>query len=138
MTRHNEVFAAHRTLINDWNRFVGLYNDRVAPTYRNIGRPLAAGPGQVADVRKRRKAGESIRSIALETNLSERTVRTIIGKTEGMDRATIERLERIAPDDRATVIRERRQARDIAALPGRINAALKTADDLRKRAKGLK
>jgi helix-turn-helix resolvase-like protein len=136
--RHNEVFAAHHRLIAQWNAFVGRYNDRVAPTYRNMGRPLAAGPGQVAKVRQLRSGGMSIRKIAWETNLSERTVRTIISKVEGTDRATLARLEKLPPPDREEVIAERRRQRDAAGLPGWINSALATADDLKKRAKGLK
>jgi hypothetical protein len=73
-----------------------LFSGSTSSKHRNIGRPLAAGPRQVKDVRERRKAGQSIRSIALDTNLSEGTVRTIIGKAEGTDRATLARLERIA------------------------------------------
>ena len=47
---------------------------------------------------RRRKAGQSLRDIADDTTLSQRTVRTIVDKADGVDRATLARLERIAPD----------------------------------------
>jgi hypothetical protein len=136
--RQEEIFAKYRTLLAEWNRFVPEYNAVVAPKRRNIGRPLAAGPGQVKVVRERRKAGQSIRSIAFETNLSERTVRTIIGKAEGTDRATLARLERIAPETRTEVIKQRREANDRRIVAKQVNGFMKAAAELRKRTKGLK
>ena len=64
----------------------------------NRGHPLAAGPGQIADAKRRSKAGRSLRLIAWETNLSLSTVRSIVDKADGTDRATLERLQRIDPD----------------------------------------
>jgi hypothetical protein len=138
ITRQEEIYAKYRALIAEWNRFVAEYNAVVAPKRRNIGRPLAAGLGQVKDVRRRRQAGQSIRSIALDTNLSERTVRTIIGKVEGSDRATLARLERIAPETRAEVIKQRREANDRRVVAKQVNGFMKVVVELRKRAKGLK
>ena len=77
-----------------------------------------------------------MRSIAENMELSVRTVRTIIDKTDGVDRATIARLERIAPD-RAAEVRARRSSKEIAALPKRINENLKRNAELIKEAKGL-
>ena len=78
-----------------WNKIVAEYNAVVAPRLRNVGRPLDASPTQQADVLERRKAGQSLRDIADDTTLSLRTVRTIIDKADGVDRATLARLERI-------------------------------------------
>ena len=53
-----------------------------------------------------------------------------------MDRATLARIQRIAPDMLAEAgERSRKRTRD--ALPRRINAALKDCAELRKRAKGI-
>jgi hypothetical protein len=121
----------------DWNKFFPKYNAVVAPRRRNFGRPLAASNAQRADVLKRRKAGQSLRSIADDTNLSLRTVRTIIDKADRVDRATLARLERIAPDKLAEAhLRARKRLRD--ALPQQINALEKRGEDLIKRAKGTR
>jgi DNA invertase Pin-like site-specific DNA recombinase len=53
------------------------------PHDRPIGRPFAASEKQRVDVRNRRKAGESLRAIAHATNLSVRSVRTVIEKRTG-------------------------------------------------------
>ena len=66
-----------------------------------------------------------------------RTVRTIIDKKDGVDRATLARLQRIAPDKFAEA-RTRRSIKEIAALPKRINANLKRNAELMKAAKGLR
>jgi hypothetical protein len=118
-----------------WNKFVGHYNAAVSP--RNMGRPLAASEAQRAGVLKRRKAGQSLREIAEDMSLSLQTVRTIVGKKNGTDRATLKRLERIAPD-KLIEARARRAIKDIKALPATINANLKSAAELRKEAKGLR
>ena len=128
-------FGKFAELRAKWNRFVSHYNATVRP--RNMGRPLAASEAQCADVLKRRKRGESLRGIAEATNLTLQTVRTIIGKKNGTDRATLKRLERIAPD-KFVEARTRRAIKDIEALPATINENLKLAADLRKEAKGLK
>ena len=138
ITRQEEIYGKYRALLAEWNRFVSEYNAVVAPKRRNIGRPIAAGPGQIAKVRQLRADGMSIRKIAWETNLSERTVRSIIGKAEGSDRATLARLERLAPETRAEVIKHRREANDRRVVEKQVNGFMKTAPELRKRAKGLK
>ena len=118
-----------------WNRFVGKYNAVVAPTLRNLGRPLAASPAQKADVLKRRKAGQALRHIADETGLSFQTVRTVIDKADGVDRATLARLEKIAPDKVAEALRRsNRKLRN--TLPGRIDKLTKRGAELRKKLKG--
>jgi hypothetical protein len=89
-----------------------------------------------SDARTAFVAGESIRSIAENMELSVRTVRTIIDKKDGVDRATLTRLQRIAPDKVAEA-RARRSIKEVAALPKRINGNLKRNAELIKSAKGL-
>ena len=101
-----------------------------------MGRPLEADEVQRQQVLKRRKSGKSLRSIAWEMELGLQTVRTIIDK-DGVDRATISRLQRIAPDKIAEA-RTRRSSKEIATLPKRINENLRRNADLIKAAKGLR
>jgi hypothetical protein len=133
---HHEQAERYEALRLKWNKFVGEYNGVVAPRHRNFGRPLAASDSQRADVRKRRKAGQSLREIAEDTNLGLRTVRTIVDKADGLDRGAVARLERIAPD-RLAEARERRLRRLRVSLPRRINDDIKRGAELRKQAKGL-
>jgi hypothetical protein len=118
-----------------WNKNVADFNAKVAP--RGMGRPLAAGKGQRDRILAYRRAGKSLRWIAEEMNLGLQTVRTVIDKRDGVDRATLARLQRIAPDKFAEA-RTRRSIKEIAALPKRINANLKRNAELLKEAKGLK
>jgi hypothetical protein len=120
-----------------WNKFVPKYNESVASKVRNLGRPIDASPAQQADVLKRRKAKQSLRDIADDTELSLQTVRTIIDKADGVDRATLARLERFAPD-KLKEARLRRQLRARAALPNAINALDEQAGELIQGAKGLR
>jgi hypothetical protein len=123
----------------DLNRaYVKLWRyARVSIFPRPMGRPLAASEEQRRTVLKRRKAGESIRSIAENMELSVRTVRTVIDKKNGADRTTLSRWQRIDPDRRA-MRDSRRQAKDINALPKRVGALLERNAELIKRATGLK
>ena len=127
-------FNKFQELRSKWNKFVGEYNATVAP--RNMGRPLQASKAQSQQVLKRRHAGDSIRSIAENMQLSVRTVRTILDKKDGVDRATLARLQRVAPD-RLAEARTRRSIKEIAALPKRVNENLKRNAELIKAAKGL-
>lgn len=135
-TEHGDLWDKHSALLAKWNKFVGEYNSTVLS--RDIGRPLAASEAQQRDVKKRHKAGESIRKIALATSLGMRTVRTIIEKAKGSTRgakrdAKVRRQEfdRI----RAAEYRQRKRSRD--AMPKQIAGLEKTADALLKQAKGL-
>jgi uncharacterized coiled-coil protein SlyX len=101
-------------LVRRWNKAVPIINGRAQP----VGRPLAASEAQVAQVRKLRKAGKSLRWIAEETSLTLSTVRTIVGKTDGSDRTTRKHRDRIEPD-RQQAARRKRQRRDGDALPRR-------------------
>jgi hypothetical protein len=126
---HLTLLKAHNKLINDWNRFVGQYNQVVAP--RPPGRPLAASDAQVADVLKRHKAGASLRAIAAATGLGLRTVRSILAGSK----RTAELRKREFDKHRAADYRARKKARD--ALPKRITETRTRGDELVKAAKGL-
>lgn len=127
--QHDALQAQYHELLRDWNRFVTRYNAVVVPKLRNFGRPLVASPHQQANVLKRRKVGQSLRAIAEETGLGVRTVRTIIDKADGVDRATLKRLAKIAPDKFAEA-HERRRNRMRKALPMSIK-------EMRKRGEAL-
>jgi hypothetical protein len=124
-------------ILRDWNRFVPDYNSVVVPRQRNVGRPIAASDVQQEEVCKLRKQGHSLRSIAEATSLGLRTVITILGKANGTDRTSVRHLARIDPD-RAAALRFKTQVRTIDSIPKSVNALLKNATELRKRAKGLK
>ena len=133
---HKALHEEHQKLIRQWNKFVGDYNSVVAP--RGIGRPLQASDAQVKEVRKLRKKGVSLRSIVDQTGLGLRTVRTIVEKDQGTDRASKQtnllrkrELDRL----RAADYRARKRGRDL--LPKRINETLKRGKELSKAAKGL-
>jgi hypothetical protein len=128
-------FAKFQELRALWNKNVADFNAKVAP--RNMGRPLAASPAQRDRILAHRKAGKSLRWIAEEMNLGVQTVRTVVDKSDGLDRATLKRLDRIAPD-RIAEARARRSMKEISALPKRINANLKRNAELIKQAKGLR
>lgn len=107
----------------------------MAPRLRNVGRPIAASDAQQEQVLKHHKAGKSLRWIAEAMTLSRRTVDTIVKRADGTDRATLRRLQRIAPDKFADA-RERARARTRDALPQRINAFLAEGRELLKESKG--
>ena len=75
-------------------------------------------------------------SIADETGLGLNTVRTIVGKINGSDRATKSHWQRIEPD-RAQMTRWKRQRRTGDALPGQAQRAVEKGRALLKEAKGL-
>ncbi len=102
---------------------------RLAHPFRKTEQKRMAQP-------RRRKAGQSLRDIADETRLGFQTVRTVVDKAASVDRVTLARIQRIAPEMLAEAgERSRKRTRD--ALPRRINAALKDCAELRKRAKGI-
>lgn len=104
-------------LVRLWNKYLPIINGRTQP----VGRPLAASEAQVAQVRKLRKAGRSLRWIAEEMSLGLNTVRTIVGKVNGTDRTTRKHREHVerVEIDRAQAIRWKRQKRTGDALPRR-------------------
>jgi len=133
---YSKLLEKHTKLVRNWNKFIGDYNAMVAP--RGLGRPLQASDAQVKEVRKLRKAKASLRTIAQQTGLGVRTVRTVVGKDASTDRASkrtnllrkreIDRL-------RAAEYRVRKRGRDL--LPKRITETRKRGEDLVKAAKGL-
>ena len=131
---HAELLDQHHELMAEVKRLRRL---AVLPD-RPIGRPLAASEKQRADVLKRRKAGESLRAIAHATNLSVRSVRTVVEKDAGTDR-TSKRAKVLRRNEftrqRAAAFRARKKAHD--ALPRKIEELRKTGAKLIKRAKGL-
>jgi hypothetical protein len=127
-------FDWYTELRAEWNRFVPRYNATVSP--RNMGRPLAASDAQRDRILSYRKAGKSLRWIAEEMNLGLQTVRTVIDKKDGVDRATLGRLQRIAPDKFAEA-KTKRSRRDIVALPKRIKSNKEGIASLVKEAKGV-
>ncbi len=133
---YSRLLEKHRKLIREWNKFIGDYNRAVAP--RGMGRPLDASEVQVKKVLKLRKAKASLRTIAQQTGLGLRTVRTIVGKDAGTDRTGKRtNLLRKREIDRlkAAEYRVRKRARD--QLPKRITEIQKRGETLVKAAKGL-
>jgi hypothetical protein len=131
---HDALVEKYRDLVTRWNRNVDRFNAIFAP--RNVGRPLSASEAQIAKVCTLRKKKMSIRDIADETNLGSQTVRTILGREAGKDRATMKRLERIDPENaKVREWRGRKRTRD--ALPKKIEKVMEDADRLIKAAKGL-
>jgi hypothetical protein len=135
-TRYSALHGEHIDLVLEWNRIVKEYNAVVASKKRNFGRPLAASPAQQQSVLAKHNTGQSLRAIAADTGLGLQTVRTIIDKADGVDRATRVRLEKIAPDKLAEAD-ERRRRKIRNTLPKQITAQLKEGKALLKRAKGL-
>jgi hypothetical protein len=131
MKRCEGYFDMHNALIAKWNRTVNEFNTVIAP--RPIGRPLAASEAQQARVRALRKAGKSMRAIAVATSLSLSTVRTIIEKAAGTDRTTKAAFERIAVD-RDAVNTERAMRRTRDGLPKRLTALDTAGKELMRRA----
>jgi lambda repressor-like predicted transcriptional regulator len=130
-----KVLDEHIKLIQDYNKLLGKYLAHIAP--RNFGRPLAASGAQRQRILALRKAGHSLRSISDETHLGLQTVRTVIDKSNRVDRTTLSHLKRVAPD-RFALARMRRSNRDIAALAKRRIANRKRSAELIKAAKGLR
>jgi lambda repressor-like predicted transcriptional regulator len=153
---HKNAIAAYEALAKDWNRFVPEYNALMLKRIeRNIGRPLAANEGQIAQVRKLRKAGRSLRAIAAEIELSLATVRTILDRDDGSDRMTKKRWQKLHPGEKwkertytpvgaleridAKRFREEPwRLRTRASIPKRIGETLERGRELVKAAKGLR
>lgn len=131
LDRYNALAEQHRKLVLKWNKFVPEYNARVAP--RDMGRPTAASAAQQADVRKRRKAGQSLRAVATATGLGLSTVRTILADRKRKRTNDLRRME--FDRARAAAYRARKRAQD--ALPKQIGELQKTGEALIKAAKGL-
>jgi hypothetical protein len=121
-------------LLRDWNKFVPRFNAAVRA--QAIGRPLAASDAQQRQVLALRKAGASLRAIAIATGLGVTTVRTIVGKAEGTNRTVkrINELRRLELNRAAmATYRARKRTRD--ALPNRVKELLENGRTLVKRAR---
>lgn len=129
----------HWMLVGDWNDLVKRWNKAVPildAGMQDVGRPLAASEAQVATVLKLHNQGKSLRWIVDETSLTLRTVRTIVDRKRGVDRATKARRQKIEIDkfQRAHL---KAQKRTGDALPKRVEALVETGNALVTEAKGL-
>jgi hypothetical protein len=112
---HWKLVDRWNALDRDWNRIIPLIDG-----LRDVGRPLAASEAQAAYVLKLHRQRKSLRSIADETSLSLRTVRTIIGRAHFSDRTSMKR-RKIATDqhERALEVPEANRRRAAPAGLGR-------------------
>ena len=80
--RYNDLAGDYKNLVRQWNRYaISIGRSRA------MGRPLQASEEQQAQVRRLRAAGNTLRAVAHETNLSIQTVRTIINRKNDVDLA---------------------------------------------------
>ena len=128
--QHHKLIEDYNALVRQWNKYLPILRRQ------NVGRPLAASEAQCIQVLKLHKAGNSLRGIAEETSLSLNTVRTIVSKATGADRATKSRWQRIDPD-RQRLATWKRQRRTGDTLPRRAQRTAEKGRALLKEAKGL-
>jgi hypothetical protein len=128
---YNTLFDAYEALRVRFNKLVGEFN-KYCTIIQPVGRPLAASPAQEDDVRKRHRRGQSLRSIAEDTSLGFRTVRTIIERENGTDRTTVKRRERI---EKPVAMLSAKRSREYLAKE--INPLREKARELLQEAKGL-
>jgi hypothetical protein len=155
--KHNDLVGKYQDLVRAWNRAVPEYNAVVSP--RNVGRPLGADEAQQRQILKLHKRGLSLRAIAEETEIGLHTVRTIIAKANGADRAMRKRWQKLHPGekweergyqpiggdkrlqrievDRKLAASRRARKRTSDGLPKRIDDVLAKGRELVKAAKGL-
>jgi lambda repressor-like predicted transcriptional regulator len=147
---HNDLVNRFNDLVRRWNKYVPVINDRAQP----VGRPLAASEDERDLVLKLRKRGMSLRDIAEEAGVGLNTVRTIVDKANGSDRATRRRWQKAHPDevwrertyeplgrieiDRQQATRWKRQKRTGDALPKQAQRVVEEGRALVQEAKGLK
>jgi hypothetical protein len=149
-SEYKQLMDDYNNLVRRWNKYLPLINGRTQP----VGRPLAADEDEQSLVLAHRKAGMSLREIAEETELGLNTVRTIIGKANGSDRATRRRWQKAHPGevwsertykplgrielDRQQALSWKRRKRTGDALPKRAQAVVEAGRELLKEAKGRK
>jgi hypothetical protein len=127
---HWELVDEYSALVRQWNRMLPHLSAQ------DVGRPLAASEAQARTVTKLHERGMSLRAIVDETNLSLRTVRTIVGRAERTDRTTKKRLQRIEIDKfRRMAWKSQKRTGD--ALPKQVQTVIETGAALVKEAKGL-
>jgi hypothetical protein len=128
----HKLVDKYLSLVRRWNRHMGQ-SDTNPP-----GRPLAADAYQIEKVRQLHEQGESLRAIAGETELSLRTVRTIVGRWNGNDRTTEKYRKRLQIEiDRKQETHWKQIKRTGDALPRRVQAVVEEGQALVKEAKGL-
>jgi len=132
---YKKTIDDYNNLVRCWNKYLPLIKHRPRP----VGRPLDASEAQVADVLRLHKQGLSQRGITEELTLGLNTVRTIIAKRNGTDRATKkhrQRVERIELD-RTWLASQKRQRRTGDMLPKQAQRVVEEGRALIKEAKGL-
>jgi hypothetical protein len=155
MDRWARMNKQHEALARKWNQFVPDYNTVVLKGKRNVGRPLGADEEQVAQVRKLRKSGMSLRGIAAQMDLKLSAVRTIVNRDDGGDRMTKKRWQKLHPGEKweertytpvgklsrvdpRQFKEEPWRTRTRASLPKRITETLERGAEVVKAAKGLR
>jgi hypothetical protein len=131
---HWQNIDDYDNLVRLWNKYLPLISGRMQP----VGRALAASEAQVAEALRLRKRGRSLRGIAEDLTLGLNTVRTIISKGNGTDRATRkhrQRLERVELGQQ--MAHWKRQRRTGNALPRQVQRVVEEGRALIKEAKGL-
>ncbi len=119
------VVDKHNKLVTKWNRWAGEIQARPR------GRPLEASEAQIEEVRKRHKAGVSLRGIAGMTGLSLSTVRSITARKQREQ----QQRKREFDKHRAREARIRKRMAD--AAPAQMTRERQEAEELIKAAKGL-
>jgi hypothetical protein len=90
ITEHDVLVDKHNDLLARYNKLVGRFNRNIA-RMNPVGRPMTTSEAQQATILKHHEAGKSSRWIAEDMNLSRQAVMTVIGKSDGTDRATQQR-----------------------------------------------
>jgi Helix-turn-helix domain of resolvase len=126
---YNKLLDDRNVLARKWNRCVEEFN--AVRKHRPTGRPLQASETQCAEVVRLHEGGHSYAEIREATNLSQSTVRTIVGRYQRTDRTTVKhaRLQKIEID-RAEQVRDRRRRRSRDELPRRVTQWRKSAEEL--------
>jgi transposase len=131
-SEYGDLVDRYNDLVKRWKRAVSTFNAGLL----EIGRPLAASDAQVAAVLRLHKHGKSLRTIADETFLSLRTVRTIVDRKNGTDRSTKARRQKIEIDKYQRA-RWKASKRTGDSLPKRVEKVIETGNALVTEAKGL-
>lgn len=133
---YGQLLTEYGNLLRDWNKYVARFNATVAP--KDAGRPLAASDAQVAKVRELRKAGKSLRTIASDTGLGLRTVRTILDKDADRGRgADAKNALRKKEFNRMRAAAFRERKRRFEALPKQLAEIQTDRTRLQKKTRGL-
>ena len=134
-------------MLADYNKLVDENHRLASENYRlwckilpgDIGRPLAASEARHAQVLKLRKEGTPLRLIVDETGLGLQTVRTILGRQNRTDRASVKRRRKHMPEppDKFKLASHKANKRTFEALPRQVAKHLEVGAELITEAKGL-